>query len=639
MPDMTRSLPAVTSVLFLMGAGGFFGVSEPKREDAIVLTQLPVRSDVETPSPPADGMLRADYGEGARVVIVDPDQRVRILSTGLVSAADADISFDGERIVFAGKKEASGRWNIYEIGIDGSGLRQITRDLGDCRQPIYLSTLYTIISPEPWYQVAFTSTEAGELNEYGAIPAGHLYTCRLDGTGVRRLTFNLSSDMDPFLMPDGRLLYATWQRSTLHRGPRGRISLFAVNNDGTDVSVFSADEGPPIKHMPCTTTNGLAVFVTGERVPWDGAGRLAAVTLRRPHHSYREITGRMDGLFHSPSPLPDGMILVSRRPGDGSATHGVYRLQPETGEYHLVFDDPDYHDVQAKLLRARPEPDGRSSVVTEEDPYGQFYCLDVSVSDLRERSWIDPTVSRLRVLEGLARKPHDSDPDCNHGIPPIVQKRILGDIPLEKDGSFYIKVPANTPVQLQVLDESGMALRTCSWIWAKNHEPRGCIGCHEDPELTPENRFIDAVQKAPVELTLPAEKRRTVDFRRDVAPIIEKKCATAGCHDVRGVRPGLGDGGDSCYGGAYRNLVSPEGGYVVPGRARTSPLIWSLFGKDTSRPWDDAHRGVVVVPMPPPGSEPLTRDEIGTFIEWIDMGALWDGIPDGGVEKEAGGNP
>jgi hypothetical protein len=24
-----------------------------------------------------------------------------------------------------------------------------------------------------------------------------------------------------------------------------------------------------------------------------------------------------------------------------------------------------------------------------------------------------------------------------------------------------------------------MALRSCSWIWAKNHEPRGCIGCHE----------------------------------------------------------------------------------------------------------------------------------------------------------------
>ena len=31
--------------------------------------------------------------------------------------------------------------------------------------------------------------------------------------------------------------------------------------------------------------------------------------------------------------------------------------------------------------------------------------------------------------------------------------------------------------------------------------------------------------------------------------------------------------------------------------------------------------------MPPAGSEPLTEDEKRTIVEWIDMGALWDGIP------------
>ncbi len=32
--------------------------------------------------------------------------------------------------------------------------------------------------------------------------------------------------------------------------------------------------------------------------------------------------------------------------------------------------------------------------------------------------------------------------------------------------------------------------------------------------------------------------------------------------------------------------------------------------------------------MPPDSSQALTEDEKRTFIEWIDMGALWDGIPD-----------
>jgi hypothetical protein len=38
--------------------------------------------------------------------------------------------------------------------------------------------------------------------------------------------------------------------------------------------------------------------------------------------------------------------------------------------------------------------------------------------------------------------------------------------------------------------------------------------------------------------------------------------------------------------------------------------------------------------MPPDGSQPLTEDERRTFVEWIDMGALWDGIP--GVDNLEG---
>jgi hypothetical protein len=545
------------------------------------------------------------------------------------SAADPDVSFDGKRIVFSGKKNASDKWNVFEMGIDGRGVRQITRDLGDCRSPVYLSTQYTIISTEPWYQIAFTSAEAGKTNEHGHTPARHLYSCLLDGSGTRRLTFNLSSDIDPFLMQDGRLLFSSWQRSTLSRGMRGRLALFTINNDGTDVSLFSGDEGQTIKHMPCTTTRDLAIFVEAESLPWDGAGRLSAVSLRRPLYSHRVISE--NGLFHSPSPLPDGEILVSKRPADGDGTHGVYRLEPDTGEIEPVFDDPSYHDIQAKVVRTRPEPDGRSSVVTEKDPYGQLYCMNVSETDLKRRDWMTREQAiKLRVLEGVAPEGSDGNGKGCHEEPPLAQKRFLGVIPIEPDGSFYIKVPANTSIQLQLLDENNLALRTCSWIWAKNHEPRGCIGCHEDPELTPENRFVDAVKKPPIELILPPEKRRTVDFLRDVMPVLENKCALAGCH-VAGASPPFLDSSqedDSCFNVAYKSLVSSsQGKYVNPGEARTSPLIWSIFGRTTSRPWDPAPTSGPIRPMPPPGSDPLTNEELQTIAEWIDLGALWEGVP------------
>jgi hypothetical protein len=524
--------------------------------------------------------------------------------------------------------------------------------------------LYTIISPKPWYQLTFVGSEKVGLNEYGTTLATNLYSCKLDGSAVRRLTFNLSSDMDPFIMPDGRLLFASWQRSTLNRGPRGRISLFGINIDGTDYAAFSTEEGMRIKHMPCTTTKDLAVFVESDRVPWDGAGSLGCVGLRRPLHSYRSITKESDGLFHSPSPLPDGRILVSRRSPDGTDTHGVYRLDPSTGKFELIFDDPDYHDIQAKAIYPHPEPDGRSSVVTEKDPHGKLYCLNVYVNDLERPEWLPPgTVKRLRVLEGIplttntaeAQSPSvmEAPRPLYNGIHPLAQRRILGEIPVEDDGSFNIEIPANTPIELQMLDADGMTLRSCSWIWAKNHEPRGCIGCHENGELTPENALVDAVVRPSIKLTLSPQRRRIVDFRRDIMPIITKKCTS--CHgDVKSsiqltkeLSPVTRPNGKAYFNRSYESLLAEGnepgyGKYVHPGRSRTSPLTWHIFGRNTSRPWDDAFSQKEVPRMPPEKLQALTEDERRTLVEWIDMGALWDGIPEphdmAGYNQTTGGS-
>jgi len=638
----------------------------------IVFTQIPFSTTEAARAPRAADMLRSDYGEGGRIVVMEPDQSVRVLSTDFASAADPDVSFDGERIVFAGKKTPSDSWNIFEIGVDGSGLRQVTRNMGDCRSPVYLSTLYTIISTDPWYQIAFTSTAAGESNEIGPVPSTHLYSSHLDGSQVRRLTFNLSSDMDPFLMQDGRLLFSSWQRSTLRRGALGRIALMAANIDGTDLAMFAADEGRRIKQMPCTTTSGLAVFVEADSNTWDGAGHLASVALRRPLHSYQQITSEDDGLFSWPSPLPDGSILVSRRPPGNYGRLGVYKLYPATGARELILDDRAFHDIQAKIVQARPEPDGRSSVVTEEDPYGELYGLDVTSTDLRNPTWMDDgTVARLRVIEGIAHRLAEDSPapaddpssagdframspdSCPAGIPPLVRKRILGDIPVQSDGSFYIKVPANTPIQLQALDSEGMALRTCSWIWAKNHEPRGCIGCHEDPELTPENRLVEAMRKPPIELTLAPERRRTVEFSRDIMPIIQEKCSVQGCHDGPGRLLDLSDGpvpagaswSAGCFNRAYVSLLrgfdadaAPHAGskYVQPGQARTSPLMWALYGRNTSRPWDATTLSIGIERMPPSSHTPLSPEEIQAFIEWIDLGALWPSVSEPTTTSEPG---
>jgi len=603
---------------------------EPVRlEHPVVLTQLPVDSQAERQGPLADGMLRADYGEGARLVLVLPDGAARVLSAGLHSACDPDVSADGRRILFAGKRTAEDPWNIFEIELAGDrpAVRQITEGIGDCRSPGYQSTLYTIISPQPWHQLTFVGTGAGNgtVNEFGTARATNLYSCKLDGSEVRRLTFNLSADMDPHLMGDGRLLFAAWQRRTLDRGVLGRIGLFGVGIDGTDLAAFCTEQGQRIKHMPCTTTGGLAVFVEADKLPWDGAGRLACVQLRRPLQTYRPLTKESDGLFHTPSGLPDGRILVSRRPADGSKSHGLWQFDLHSGKADLVFDDPRYHEIQAKSLAPRAEPNGRSSVVTEADPNGKLYCLNV-YNSRHNPPGATPRVTHVRVLEGL---PPDSG---RNGLLPLVQRRLLGEVAVEADGSFHLEIPADIPIEVQTLDARGVMLKSCGWIWAKNHEPRGCIGCHEDGELTPDNRLMDALSRDAVSLALPEQQRQTVDFRRDVMPILERKCAK--CHRSGKQFPHF-DGGlrpadaNEPFNRAYRNLLSPRvsddwketrSAYVQPGNAAASLIVGRIFAQAT-----DATGATK--PMPPAEAVLLTDAEKRTIARWIDMGALWDGIP------------
>ncbi len=620
----------------------------------MIVTQLPIshvpdagqRSALGTPWP---------NDQPARLVLVLPDSSTRQLTDGFYSASDAEVSFDGTRILFAGKRKAGEDWNIYEVTLAGRTVRQITKNLGDCRSPCYQGTLYTLDSPAPWHQITFVSNHNGAWNECASAPLTNLYSCKPDGSTVRRLTFNLSNDSDPCLLGDGRLVFSSWQRCTLERGPLGYIGLFAVNLDGTDYALFADDRGKRNKCMPCVTTKGMVVFVESDAESAYGGGTLASVTVRRPLHSYRPITKPSDGRFRCPSPLPDGRILVCRRIADAQGVYGVCCMDPASGEYEPLFRDPRFHSIEARLVHPHAEPDGRSSNVQEGDPHGKLYCLDIYTSDLKHPvGMVKGTARRLRVLEGVPRKI-----DGAHGLTgprngttgvqatavragAMAPRRILGEVSVEDDGSFNVAVPANTPIQLQLLDDRGMALRSCAWIWVKNHESRGCIGCHEDGELTPDDRFVKALANPSIIVSSPPALRPAADFQRDLLPIVRNKCCD--CHRQDRSPPYLAvasspAGNERTARQIYETLLTPSesrvpqgayGKYVHPGKARTSPLAWHLLGQNTSRPWDTTAREAAWKPIPASTDHgymvpaPLTEGDKQAFVEWIDTGAAWD---------------
>lgn len=487
----------------------------------VIFGQIPVESGNSQAEPPVPEDKMRDLPIGSRVAAFDPtrvDESVTILTPGFSAAGRPDLSFDGRRVLFVGKREPTEPLNVWETEVDGHNLRQITRQSADCGEAIYLSTVYTKNTEEPVYQICFRSAQGGG--------ADSLYTCRMDGTQTRQITFTPDGVSDPFLLSDGRLLFSCWRpvqhdfpanppRAAAQASRRGS-ALFTVNTDGTDVSVFAAAHEPPAaRFAPCETPDGLVIYV--ESGAFDGGNRLAltAVSRTRSLHTRRMLADDSAGCYQSPSPSPDGNLLVSYRAGS-NGSYGLYVLDPTTGRrITKVFDAPRWHDVDALAVRPRLEPAGRSSQVDYQVDHGYLYCLDAYLSSPVLGDEVEPgRIKRLRVIKAVpddrAGRRGASTKETTDWAVGAAGEEILGEAPVETDGSCYLSIPACTPVRLQTLDANSVVLKAMrSWIWVMPNEARGCIGCHEDRELTPPNRHVLALRKPPVGVGV-TERSRTV---------------------------------------------------------------------------------------------------------------------------------
>lgn len=588
---------------------------------------------------------RWSWFENAQVALLETNGSIRVLSTDFASACDPNVSFDGSRILFAGRKAGQSKWRIYEMDMGDGRTRALTPASLDARSPIYVSPLNTLESPEPWFTAVFVVRE-NVWNESWSGRASSLYSIRLDGTEPRGLTHNPNNNSDPTQMWDGRIIYSAevWRQEP-EEAPGSKTQLRAIHIEGADMELYGGERGGAIQHMACATESGLVVFVEPETNTVDGAGALACVEQRRPHVTYRRIHEEQLGGFYwlYPAPFQQRVLLASRRSANGGS-HGIFTVDTDTGTTELVLDTPEFDEIQAQPLRPRCQPDGHSTVVHPQMKTGTFYGLNCYDAGPEFKGQFPKgAVRRMRFIEGVTQhvSPAPSAPDL------AVPRRLVGEAPVEKDGSFNVEVPADTPLLLQALDENGMAMATCGWIWVKPKESRGCIGCHEDPERIPENHYVMALRRPSTKLDLPPERRRSIGFVEHVTPILRDHCAAADCHGnpESPLRMALDEtNSETGFRATYEALVTPSkaaghgqparaltaGKYVDAGRARTSWLAWQLHGTKTERPWDTlsptaAERRVRLMPPDDHGMA-LNPDQIRILIQWIDLGAPYRSI-------------
>ena len=134
---------------------------------------------------------------------------------------DPDVSWDGARIVFSGFSAAERAWRIYEVHVDGTGLRQITSSdrLDDLsRHGDVAKRLEGYDDLDPCYlpdgRICFVSTRYPEIAPDGRERSTNLYLVGADGADVHRLTTERFGADTPAVDPTtGKIVYSRWWRS------------------------------------------------------------------------------------------------------------------------------------------------------------------------------------------------------------------------------------------------------------------------------------------------------------------------------------------------------------------------------------------------------------------------------------------
>ncbi|MBM3859223.1 MAG: hypothetical protein FJ395_06190 [Verrucomicrobia bacterium] len=457
-----------------------------------------------------------------------------------VFVGDVDLHFDADRMMFS--MSAKNAWQLWEIQADGSGLRQVTPEIPkiDNFDGCYL----------PDGKILFNST----MNIHGVPCVGGgdkvANLCRMDADGknVRMLTFDQDQNWYPRVINDGRVMYTRWEYSdTAHYFTR---LLMSMNPDGTgQLSLYGSNSYWPnsifyARQIPGSTSKFVGIVSghhgvarMGELVLFDlGKGRFEATgaVQKIPGYGKKVEPVIRDALvdaswpkFLHPYPLSEKYILVSCQP-TAQSKWGIYLVDIFDNMVCLLEEDgyamfepiPFVARTKPQVLPDRTRPEAKDGVVILSDVYAGPGLKGVPRG----------TVKSLRLFNfhygywGMGGHIHV-------GIDgPWDVHRIMGTVPVYEDGSANFKVPANTPIAIQPLNERGEAVALMrSWFVTMPGENASCVGCHESVNSGPPAKPSLAMRRAPSAIAPWNGPERGFSFRREVQPVLDKYCA--GCHD------------------------------------------------------------------------------------------------------------
>jgi hypothetical protein len=191
-------------------------------------------------------------------------------------------------------------------------------------------------------------------------------------------------------------------------------------------------------------------------------------------------------------------------------------------------------------------------------------------------------------------------------------KRVLGETPVQDDGSAYFIVPAHTPVYFQALDRRGRVVQTMrSWSTLQPGENASCVGCHESKNSAPPGPGYGttlAMKRTPLKLEPFYGPARGFSFAQEIQPILDRQCIR--CHRER--EPVL-----AMARGEGRTLLDERPEVRSRGRDRAFSLLGeNVPDRIAGRDWSDAY--LVLTQAKRDGKDGCFRGRPdGRLVSWI----------------------
>jgi hypothetical protein len=443
------------------------------------------------------------------------------------------VSWDAKTIAFAARATPGDPLAIYTVSADGTGCAK-QADIAN-----HAATVNDLLEHDfdPAFSppvngvesIVFASTR-GNLEADGATfdysgpqrtpadptkPNANLYVLETDPaasgkTRIRQLTWQLNMERLPSFMQDGRLIFTAEKRAPGFY----QLALRRQNLDGGDYHPLYAQRGT-IGYEQATNVVELAdknfatIFSGPTAVHGAGVVGIFNRSIGVDFHSQTAsdyvvdpsvINGSAkaapesdffkhsltvlpaDGSYTSPSPLPDGKMLVSYgmgAPANFGGDYDLYVLDPNSGAKTKLLGAAGTAEVEAVAVYPRTdkgvftstpdEPNGHTSMATNLDPT-RSAPADVTVLDMTLLAsllfqntptgrLIEPDLPSFQIYEDLP-------PDVTSfaaGGPYIatdaygkvyVRRRLLGSVPLLPDGSAHFRIPGGLPIVLRLADDS-----------------------------------------------------------------------------------------------------------------------------------------------------------------------------------------